>query len=127
MAIKFETRSLKDENGKVYLISYKKVLEECFKHPYDTISIATIVYETIEKMTGERIIGNMHNGKPLYIWLEKHIKADERYQRQKELKVERDNRIREQRREYKKLHSHTINEKFVEKYLRDSYRKIYRH
>ena len=126
MAIRFGEHCLMDENGKVYLISYRELLEECLKHPFNTPSISTIIIETIKRLTGETIIGNRYNDKPLYRWLEKKIQADSRYQQAKKEKREKDAKRKQQIVEDKKLHVHTRNVKFIEDYLRKECQNYYR-
>lgn len=86
MALYFTKTVLKDENGKVFLISYRSLLEECLKHSMEELSIYKIVFETIERLTGEKVKKHEYNASLLFRWLEKNIqKSDVYISRKKQL------------------------------------------
>ena len=95
MALRFTSVSLEDENGNIYLISYNELLQECLNHPYDTIKVSRIVMETVNKMTGERVIPRGYNQSKMFCWLESKIHKDPRYITAKENIMQQSKKQRE--------------------------------
>lgn len=102
MALYFSTVGLIDENGKVYLISNRVLLEECLKNISNQIKVSVIVFETITKLTGEKVIKRNYNQNKLFCWLENRIREDERYKTAKLKKMEECDKARKQKLDYKK-------------------------
>ena len=126
MAIKFGERCLIDENGKVFLISYRKLLAECLEHPFNTLSISSVVIETIEDMTGEHVIRKKYNDKPLYRWLERHIQPDEKYQKFKKSIHQNNEKNRQEISKMKKTRAYFCKSPYFEAYQRKICRDYYR-
>lgn len=102
MALYFNERGLHYEDGRLFLISYREILEECLKGPFKTVSISTIIFDTIRRMTGMKVIKRNYNQSPVYRWLEKRISQDSRYKIAKQYKVDRDNVYRMFKKEHEK-------------------------
>ena len=102
MALYFNERGLRYDDGKIFLISYQKLLEECLKHPYNTVSISAIIFSTVNSMTGKKIIKGKYNQSKLYQWLEQQIRQDPRYIQAKQVKYEQDSMKRQYKKEYEK-------------------------
>lgn len=100
MALRFTKSCLKDERGKVFLISYRSLLEECLKHPMEELSIYKCVCETIERLTGEKVIKYAYNKSLLFRWLEKNIQKSDVYISRKKQLVQKGVKYRESVKEY---------------------------
>ena len=106
MALYFNEKGLRNDDGTIFLISYRELLNECLKHPYNTVSISEIIFGTIHKVTGMKIIKKNYNKSKLYQWLEKRIRQDPRYIETKQIVFERDSRKRQLRKEYEEKKRH---------------------
>ena len=90
MALRFGNYCLRDERGKIFIVPPKRLLEECLNSSFDDLSISNIIFSSIEKATGERIVRSKgYNSSILYQWLEKKVWGDSRYQQHKKLKEEK--------------------------------------
>lgn len=97
MALYFNDQGLQDEDGVFYPVSWQKVLEECLKHPFNTISVSIIIFESIEKVVREKVVRNNYNQSMFYCWLERNVQADVRYNIIKQEKIAKDNELRKAR------------------------------
>ena len=80
MALRFCDYCLRDENGKIFLISYRELREACLRNSFKDLSISNIIFETVNKLTGEKVIRREYSHCRMYLWLEKAIQSDVTYQ-----------------------------------------------
>lgn len=85
MALRFCDYCLRDENGKIFLISYWELREACLRNPFKDLSISNIIFETVNRLTGEKVIRNGYSHCGMYVWLEKAIQSDVTYQATKSM------------------------------------------
>lgn len=126
MALYFSPIGLKDENGNIYLISNRVLLEECIKNLSDEIKVSVIVFEAITQLTGERVIKKNYNQSKLYCWLENRIREDERYKTAKAKKMEECDNLRKQKKEYIKKNKKSKDAEEILRYKRIKALNYYR-
>lgn len=126
MSIRFTARGLRDENGKIFLVPYKELLEVCMYQQFYQRSISDIIYGALTEMTGEKVIKHQYkNQSKLYQWLEKNIRKSTKYvQTQAKMQEEREKAKRDMA-EYKKNNLFSMNDK-LERLLTERARKNYR-
>lgn len=101
MAIYFYERGLRYEDGKIALIPYRQILEECLKEPFETISISSLIFAAINKISGMKVIKRNYSKSLLYKWLERRICQDSKYKQAKEIKIRERQETRIFEKEYK--------------------------
>lgn len=101
MALYFYERGLRYEDGKIALIPYRQILEECLKEPFETLSISSIIFTAVNRITGMNVIKSNYHKSLLYQWLERQICQDSKYKQAKEIKIQTEKELRMLEKEYK--------------------------
>lgn len=128
MALYFgKIRILDCETDTSILVSNIELLNECLSHPYDTIKVSRIIFDSVTKITGEKVSPKIgYNQSLLYCWLERCIHEDSRYMKAKEKVMEQSEAIRKKEKEYRISQKKTEYSEQATKYERKKMLRYYR-
>lgn len=118
---------LECETDTPIIVSNMELLNECLNHPYNTIKVSRIIFDSVTKITGEKVSPKIgYNQSLLYCWLEKCIHADLRYAGVKEKVMKQSEMIRKKEKEYRISQKKTEYSEEITRYERKKMLRYYR-